>query len=181
MFRCRFLTVRPQRSCGHAACLAFGLCRGAPCTVRRGALGLAVGRRPARRGPCPCTCAATDTLVHRCAGICKVINTCDEKTKIQVKYTCRYGDHRPAHARRPGAGRRREGRRARPPSTPHTTPPVSGSAPTLRPRMPPAARRPGLNDAQHAAMTLHNTTFCAIHNCSTMHTHAHIMRDTRDT
>ena len=70
--------------------------------------------------------------------------------------------------------------RTRARSTP-TRPPISGSAPTLRPRMPPAARRPGLDDAQHAAMTLHNTTLCATHNCSAMHTHAHIMRDTRDT
>ena len=61
-----------------------------------------------------------------------------------------------------------------------TTPPVTGSAPTLRPRMPSVARRSGLHDAQHAAMTLHNTTLCAIHKCSTMHTHAHTMRDMRD-
>ena len=66
-------------------------------------------------------------------------------------------------------------------STPHTTPPGGGSAPTLRPRMLPAARRPGLNDALNAAMSLHKTAFCAIHDSSTMHTHAHIMRDTRDT
>ena len=38
-----------------------------------------------------------------------------------------------------------------------------------------ARRRPhdaltDLNDAQHAAMTLHSTTFCAIHKCSTLHT-----------
>ena len=52
----------------------------------------------------------------------------------------------------------------------HTWPPLIGSAPTLRPRTPPAARRPDLNDAQHAAMTLHSTTFCAIHKCSTLHT-----------
>ena len=55
-------------------------------------------------------------------------------------------------------------------STPCAAPPFIGSAPTLRPRMPPAARRPDPNDAQHAAMTLHRTTFCAIHKCSTLHT-----------
>ena len=65
-------------------------------------------------------------------------------------------------------------------STPHNTPPVGGSAPTLRPRMLPAARRPALNDALHAAMSLHNTTLCAIHNSSTLHTHAHTMRERRD-
>ena len=61
-------------------------------------------------------------------------------------------------------------------STPHTTPPAGGSAPTLRPHMLPAARRPGLNDALNAAMSLHNTTLCAIHDCSTLHTHAHLAR-----
>ena len=55
-------------------------------------------------------------------------------------------------------------------STPCAAPPFIGSAPTLRPRTPPAARRPDPNDAQHAAMTLHSTTFCAIHKCSTLHT-----------
>ena len=65
-------------------------------------------------------------------------------------------------------------------STPHTTPPVGGSAPTLRPRMLPAARRPGPNDALNAAMSLHNTRLCAIQNCPTLHTHAHTMRDTHE-
>ena len=65
-------------------------------------------------------------------------------------------------------------------STPHTTPPAGGSAPTLRPRMLPAARRPGLNDALNAAMSLHNTRLCATQNCSTLHTHAHTMRDTHE-
>ena len=65
-------------------------------------------------------------------------------------------------------------------STPHTTPPAGGSAPTLRPRMLPAARRPGPNDALNAAMSLHNTRLCATQNCSTLHTHAHTMRDTHE-